>query len=140
MTAACTTRYAYLFEPPAGERLTPEDRSRYELAGILCAGCPVLEACATDKTAARSAGFRHGVLYVFGHNGKPVAKSLSGPKRKYPNFRVAVTRTEKLCSKCQIVKPIAEYRIDRARADGHGVYCRHCKDAMTREQQRRRAA
>jgi hypothetical protein len=138
MTAACTTRYAYLFEPPAGERLTPEDRSRYELAAILCARCPVLEACATDKTAARSAGFRHGVLFAFGRNGKPVAKSLGTPKRKRPRFRNTVTRTEKLCHRCQTVKPIHAYGRDSTRSDGHHPYCSPCRNEY--DNTRRRAA
>jgi hypothetical protein len=137
VNAACTTRYAYLFDPPVGELLTAEDRSRYELAAILCASCPILEACATDRTAARSAGFRHGVLFTFGRNGKPTAKSLGEPKRKRPKFRNAVTRTEKLCPQCQTVKPIHAYGRDRTRADGHHAYCSPCRNTYDN---RRRAA
>jgi hypothetical protein len=131
-------RYSYLFDPPAAERLTPEDRARYELAAILCRTCPVLEACAKDRLAAKSAGYRHGVLYVFGRNGKPMPVSLTGPKPKPPPRTTYSTRTERVCIDCKRLKPLDAFPRDLNRFDGHGSYCKPCR--VTRERSRRRAA
>ena len=44
---------------------------------------------------------------------------------------------EKRCSKCGEVKPLTEFRKDSKRGDGHGSWCRACKNASDRARYRR---
>ena len=43
----------------------------------------------------------------------------------------------KRCSKCGEVKPLTEFRKDSKRRDGHGSWCRACKNASDRARYRR---
>ena len=43
----------------------------------------------------------------------------------------------KRCSKCGEVKPLTEFRKDSKRGDGHGSWCRVCKNASDRARYRR---
>jgi hypothetical protein len=142
MTAACTTRYSYLFDPPVGELLTAEDRSRYELAAILCATCPILEACATNPTAARSIGFRHGELWIKPTKDHRMRRVDLGRNsvRTPRTLRPRSTLPKKRCARCDRTKPADQFGQDATRLDGMNVYCLDCCTERRRERRERRAA
>jgi hypothetical protein len=116
-------RYTYLFDAPAGYVITVGDRARYELAAVLCATCPVLEQCATDRTVQMSEGFRHGVLFTWGKKKKPIARRLAPTKGPRPH----IDREERRCPRCGETKPLAEYSRDTYQPDGHDTYCKTCR-------------
>ena len=45
---------------------------------------------------------------------------------KYRSIGPTVIKTNKVCLKCNIDKPISEYPISRDKADGHVSYCKKC--------------
>ena len=142
MNASCANRYAYLFDPPAGELLTAEDRARYELDAILCANCPILQACKADPVAANSIGFRHGELWVKptkDHRMRQVDLARNSV-RKPRRLRPRITRSEKHCARCDTTKPADQFGRDITRLDGMNVYCRDCWTVRRRERRDRRAA
>lgn len=53
-----------------------------------------------------------------------------------PGFRrhsqPAANRTEKTCTTCQILKPLAEYHLDARKPDGHYHECKPCRNAKRR--------
>ncbi|UPZ27619.1 HNH endonuclease [Streptomyces sp. LRE541] len=44
---------------------------------------------------------------------------------------------EKLCRKCDTVKPINQFRKDKHKKSGHGSYCKRCSSEMAKSWQRR---
>ena len=46
-------------------------------------------------------------------------------------------RKEKYCAICKETKPVSEYRLNRCRYDGIGVYCRECQTVRDKAYYRR---
>jgi WhiB family redox-sensing transcriptional regulator len=137
---ACSGQ-ADLFFGPDDERAA-ERRKRERMAQEVCAGCPVRRPC---LLAALAAGAEYGVWG--GVPQRELRKLLPGDSPRVPvvraDPRLAAARERvqagaKRCARCEMTKPLDDFGVASAKADGRTARCRDCMRDYQRDYHDRR--